>query len=59
MLAKLLHWLKNSVAEVPGEIAVCEFDCSRTQCLRGDWLNCERRLQAQAPEQREKDTKAG
>jgi len=54
MFDKLLRLLKNPVSEVPEEIAVCEFDCSETECRSGDWQSCERRLQgnrAQAPEQ--------
>ncbi len=46
MFGKLLRWLKIPVAEVPEEVAVCEFDCSKTQCLLGDWMQCERRLEA-------------
>lgn len=52
MLRKLLSWLKNPVAEVPEEIAACEFDCSKTECLFGDWLQCERRLEARDSQQK-------
>jgi hypothetical protein len=44
MFGKLLLWLINHANEVPEEFAVCEFDCRKTECLTGDWSQCERRL---------------
>lgn len=55
MFGKLFHWLKIPVAEVPDDIAVCEFECSKTECRRGDWHRCERRLRAAADESQERD----
>ena len=55
MFGKLLQWLKISAAEVPDEIAVCEFDCNKTKCLFGDWQQCDRRLNMQTRQQREMD----
>ena len=46
MFGKLFHWLKIPVAEVPEEIAVCEFECGKADCQQGDWERCERRLKA-------------
>lgn len=59
MIAKLLRWLVHPVSEVPEEIAVCEFDCRRTECLQGDWAKCERRLGKHAPQQQERDVRTG
>ncbi len=44
MFDKMLQWLISHAAEVPEEIAVCEFDCRKTECLTGDWIQCKRRL---------------
>ena len=32
------------VQEVPDDIALCEFDCRKTQCRYDEWESCERRL---------------
>ena len=38
-------WLKNQiVADVPPEVALCEFDCRKTECQFGEWVNCKNRL---------------
>jgi hypothetical protein len=45
------HWLKGQIiAEVPMELALCEFDCRRNQCPWGEWLSCERRISKAAGE---------
>jgi hypothetical protein len=31
--------------EVPADIAACEFDCLKEECLNKDFLTCPRRLQ--------------
>ena len=31
--------------EVPDEIAACEFECRRLECLNEDFLTCRKRLQ--------------
>jgi hypothetical protein len=46
MLDTVIQWLMKFVSEVPKEIAVCEFDCRKTECLMGCWEQCERRRQA-------------
>lgn len=53
MFGKLLHWLRNPVSSVPEGIAVCEFDCTKTECIQGDWNQCERRLKVCASKQQE------
>ncbi|MGD2113175.1 MAG: hypothetical protein PVI50_07305 [Gammaproteobacteria bacterium] len=55
MFGNLFGWLKRPVEEVPDDIAVCEFECRRTQCRQGDWQHCERRLQASAAPSLEQD----
>ena len=47
MISRLMRRLFQPVTEVPEEIALCEFDCSKTECLQEDWANCTRRLAAQ------------
>jgi hypothetical protein len=47
--ADVLHnafgWLMNEIVQdVPEPIAVCEFDCRKTQCTFAEWASCERRL---------------
>lgn len=40
-------WLRRQVVEdVPAEIALCEFDCPKSQCNDGEWQTCERRLRS-------------
>jgi hypothetical protein len=36
------------VQAVPEDIAICEFDCRKTQCTYGEWATCQRRIQYQA-----------
>jgi hypothetical protein len=48
MLDTFLQWLMKFVPEVPEEIAACEFDCRKTECLMGHWEHCERRRQAES-----------
>ena len=54
MLDTFIQWLMKFVPEVPEELAACEFDCRKTECLMGHWEQCERRQQAmtQGREQR-------
>ena len=47
MISRLMRRLFRPVTEVPEEIALCEFDCSKTECLQEDWANCTRRLASQ------------
>jgi hypothetical protein len=46
MLDSFFQWLMKFVPEVPKDIAVCEFDCRKTECLLGHWDQCERRRNA-------------
>jgi hypothetical protein len=51
--ARFVPWIKDQwVRSVPGEIAVCEFDCRKDQCLEGEWVSCERRITRAAGELR-------
>jgi hypothetical protein len=42
----------NLVQDVPEDIAACEFDCSKPTCEGPDLVTCERRMRAEAAEQR-------
>lgn len=35
---------KEVVDSVPDDIALCEYDCRKEQCLYQEWATCERRL---------------
>jgi hypothetical protein len=40
-----VQWLLDHfIQDVPEDQALCEFDCRKQQCLRGEWQQCERRL---------------
>lgn len=53
MMSRFGRWLKRAVVQdVPDEVALCEFDCRKKQCLRGDWSTCERRLETLADRNR-------
>jgi hypothetical protein len=53
MFHLLQHWLRRVLAPVPADMAACEFDCDKTECLLGDWQACRRRLKVQQQEQGE------
>ena len=47
----LCHWFrKQLVAEVPADLAVCEFECRKTECFSDEWVCCERRLSRETGE---------
>lgn len=39
----IIRWLARLAAEVPPDVATCEFDCSRSRCGNSEYLLCERR----------------
>jgi len=46
----MINWIKQIFHEhirqdVPPELARCEFGCRIGQCSRGEWEECERRIQ--------------
>ena len=44
-LSRLGHWVQEQfVAEVPSDIALCEFDCRQTECSSEEWATCQRRI---------------
>jgi len=46
VLGTARRWLKAQIVrDVPEDIALCEFDCRKGQCLFGEWESCERRLE--------------
>jgi hypothetical protein len=45
LLAKSWRSLRQqAVADVPIELELCEFECRKAQCLKGEWEHCQRRL---------------
>jgi hypothetical protein len=40
---RLLHAI---VQPVPDGLAMCEFECSKTECSADEWKHCKRRLEA-------------
>ncbi len=36
------------VQPVPDSLALCEFECSKSQCSAEEWQHCKRRLEALA-----------
>jgi hypothetical protein len=34
------------VQPVPDDLALCEFECSKTECSAEEWKHCKRRLEA-------------
>ena len=59
MFSRFMFFLKNIVAEVPEDVAVCEFECNKTECLEGDWRQCERRIRKHTVQQQDTDDRAG
>ncbi len=44
-IRELCRWLKAQwVAEVPDDLAICEFECRETECSFDGWANCWRRI---------------
>ncbi|MEK7952722.1 hypothetical protein [Luteolibacter soli] len=37
------------VQPVPDGLALCEFECSKTECSMDEWRSCKRRLEALSP----------
>ena len=50
-LSKFINRIRDAfVRDVPAEMALCEFDCRKDQCLEGEWASCERRVNRAAGE---------
>jgi hypothetical protein len=48
---RLGHWVQEQVvAEVPANLALCEFDCRQTACSLEEWTTCKRRISKAAEE---------
>jgi hypothetical protein len=43
LCGRLIHAL---VQPVPDGLALCEFDCTKTECSVEEWRTCKRRLEA-------------
>ncbi len=58
--ARLSGWIKDQlVGEVPLELAACEFECKRDQCLEGEWVSCQHRIQRATEELMHESSKKG
>jgi hypothetical protein len=52
------RWFRGHLlGEVPAEIALCEFDCPRGQCMEEEWETCQRRITRAAGELMPKSAK--
>lgn len=50
-LIRARKWVEGQfVQDVPEDIELCEFDCSKGQCTVGEWESCERRRRRAAGE---------
>jgi hypothetical protein len=50
-LHRVLQRLKREfVEDVDPDLAICEFDCRKDQCLYDEWSTCERRISKAAGE---------
>ncbi len=44
-IIELCRWLKAQwIAEVPDNLAICEFECRKSECSFDGWANCVRRF---------------
>ena len=59
MFDKFVFFLKNIASEVPEDVAVCEFECDKAECLEGDWQHCERRMRGHACQQQGREKRVG
>ena len=59
MFSKFMFFLKHIATEVPEDIAVCEFECNKAECLEGDWRHCERRKRQHTVQQQDADERTG
>jgi hypothetical protein len=50
-ILRIWRWLRDEMVEdVPEDIAICEYDCRKRQCVMGEWEVCDRRLNQAAGE---------
>jgi hypothetical protein len=59
MFPRFMFFLKKIVAEVPEDVAVCEFECNKTECVERDWRHCERRMGKHTALMQDKEKRAG
>jgi hypothetical protein len=41
---------RQTIGDVPEELAICQFDCPKGQCLQDEWEKCNRRIHKGAGE---------
>jgi len=53
VLSRFRNWVKDQiVADVPEDLAICEFDCPQSQCCSSNWITCQLRITKGAGELR-------
>jgi hypothetical protein len=35
---------RQTIGDVPEDLAICQFDCHKGQCLQDEWETCDRRI---------------
>jgi hypothetical protein len=43
MLPMWHSFTNQTIPEIPGDVALCVYDCERQDCTQEEWLTCERR----------------
>ena len=59
MFSRFMFFLRKIVAEVPEDVAVCEFECNKTECVEGDWQHCQRRMREHSAPQTGMEERTG
>ncbi|SPE36090.1 hypothetical protein SBA3_2350013 [Candidatus Sulfopaludibacter sp. SbA3] len=48
---RIWQFLKRQIVDTaPDDLAICQFDCHKGQCLQNEWESCDRRIQKGAGE---------
>lgn len=49
LVSRLHQWVADQIIQdIPRQLALCEFDCRKTQCTSQEWDTCSCRLHAKA-----------
>lgn len=52
MVGAVRMWFQRQIADVPADLAVCEYDCEKLNCSREEFDACERRMPFQEAAER-------
>jgi hypothetical protein len=48
---RLWQFVKSQIiTDVPEDLAICQFDCRKGQCMQDEWDQCDRRIRKGAGE---------